>query len=341
MPPTLSRRAVLSLTFATVAGLAVSACGSDSDSSPAAAGENASGAEPGAFPVTIDHVHGSTTLTQAPTRVAAVGIGDADVLLSLGVIPVLVPVWKGSVDDGIGQWADASLGGADPIALANATSSFDVETIAASTPDLIVAVNNAINESTYQQLSAIAPTVLHAADQTDWVLPWQEVTQRIGAAVGLPERAAEQVREVEEAVVRARTANPHFAGKSAVLVTVRGDGSLRAFSPSAARSQLLTQLGFVLPAALSTRFDNALYFDVSPENLDLLDGDVLLVDNYDAARERLTSLPAFTNLEVVRSGGLVGLDPVVSDAVSMPNPLTIPFVLDQFVDRINRTPVGA
>ncbi|MFC9556705.1 hypothetical protein ACFTWF_38445 [Rhodococcus sp. NPDC056960] len=50
---------------------------------------------------------------------------------SLGLTPVLVPVWKGSTDAGIGVWADSSIQGTEPTPLANATTDFDIETIAA------------------------------------------------------------------------------------------------------------------------------------------------------------------------------------------------------------------
>nr|WP_242484800.1 ABC transporter substrate-binding protein [Rhodococcus sp. MS16] len=161
---------MLSVTFATAAGFVLAACGDSANDESTTSAEGGH-AEPGAFPVTIDHKFGSTTIEQAPSRIAAVGIGDADVLLSLGLTPVLVPVWKGSTDDGIGVWADSAVQGAEPTPLANATTEFDIETIIAAAPDLIIAVNNAIDEDLYKQLSAIAPTVLHAADQTDWVLP--------------------------------------------------------------------------------------------------------------------------------------------------------------------------
>jgi iron complex transport system substrate-binding protein len=50
----------------------------------------------------------------------------------------------------------------------------------------------------------------------------------------------------------------------------------------------------------------------------------------------MESQPTFTGLDVVESGGLISLDPIVSDAVSAPNPLTIPFVLEDFVAKINQ-----
>ena len=86
----------------------------EDESTPGTEGAHA---EANAFPVTIDHKFGSTTIEQAPSRIAAVGIGDADVLLSLGLTPVLVPVWKGSTDDGIGVWADSAVQGAEADAI--------------------------------------------------------------------------------------------------------------------------------------------------------------------------------------------------------------------------------
>ena len=98
--------------------------------------------------------------------------------------------------------------------------------------------------------------------------------------------------------------------------------------------------GFHTPPALKDRFEGKLNVEISAENYDLLECDYLLFDNYEKVRGDMESQPAFTNLNVVRDGGLISLDPIVSDAVSMPNPLTIPFVLEDFVAKINETPAA-
>ncbi len=332
----LSRRTMLTLGFAAMAGSAAGCA----RSAPDAEGDApAASSEPGALPVTLDHAYGSTTVSAPPSRVAVVGLGDADVLLALGVIPVLVPVWNGSTADGVGTWARPHLGGAAPIPLANATTDFDLEPIAAASPDLIVAVNNAIEEDTYRRLSAIAPTVLHAPGQTDWALPWKDVTTRIGAAVGLPGRAAAEVREVEELFARTSAENPQFGQRTAALVRVLDGGVLRVFSPASGRGQLLTEMGFQPVTGVRGAFGDGFYVDVSPENTAQVDGDLLVVDNYEAAKPRLDALPTFTGLPVVQAGRMIGLDPVMSDAVSMPNSLTIPFVIDELLERIRQLPL--
>jgi iron complex transport system substrate-binding protein len=332
----LSRRTVLRLGFVAVSGLAAGCAGSVPDT---AGNAPAAAAEPGALPVTLDHAYGATTVPAPPSRVAVVGLGDADVLLALGVVPVLVPVWNGSVADGVGTWARPHLGGAVPVPLANATTDFDLEPIAAANPDLIVAVNNAIEEDVYRKLGAIAPTVLHAPGQTDWALPWKDVTARIGAAVGLPDRATAEVREVEELFARTRSENPRFAERTAALVRVLDGGVLRVFSPNSGRGQLLTEMGFQPVAGVRDSFGDGFYVDVSPENTALVDGDLLVVDNHAAAKPRLDALPTFSALPVVRGGRMIGLDPVASDAVSMPNSLTIPFVIDELLGRIGQLPL--
>ena len=49
---------------------------------------SATQADEGAFPVTIEHAYGETTVEQEPERVVALGWSDPDVVLSLGVVPV-------------------------------------------------------------------------------------------------------------------------------------------------------------------------------------------------------------------------------------------------------------
>lgn len=328
----ISRRSALRWGATTAAMLAAtSACGAGSDG---AAPAGSATAEPGALPVTIDHAYGSTTITAPPQRVAVVGIGDQDSVLALGVTPVLVPVWTGSTDTGIGEWARPLVHG-DPVPLPHATTDFSVEQVAAAAPDLILAVNNAISQQRYRSLSAIAPTVLHAAGQTDWALPWQHVTARVGRALGRPLRAEQLIASAQETVARAKAAHPEFEGRTAAMVIRWKDGKLRAFAPAAARYQVLGGLGFRPPPALAERFaGGALNTELAAENFHLLDADVLVFDNWDRDRAQIENEPAFAALPAVRGRRLVGLDAVTSDAVSMPNPVTIPFVTGDLATRL-------
>ena len=63
-----------------------------------------------AFPVTIEHAFGETTIEEEPNRVATLGWTDQDMALSLGVVPVGATklTWGGN-DAGSSDWFDAEL----------------------------------------------------------------------------------------------------------------------------------------------------------------------------------------------------------------------------------------
>ena len=66
----------------------------------------------GAFPVTIDHKYGSTTIEAEPKRVVVVGLREQDALLALGVVPVATTEWYGKHPGAIFPWAKDELGDA-------------------------------------------------------------------------------------------------------------------------------------------------------------------------------------------------------------------------------------
>ena len=78
-----------------LAALAIAGCGSDDPETAAPAGAGAS-ARQDAFPVTIDHKLGSTTIERAPERVVVVGLREQDPLLALGIVPAATTEWFGA-----------------------------------------------------------------------------------------------------------------------------------------------------------------------------------------------------------------------------------------------------
>src|SRR3954470_16105337 len=133
------------LLLALVASLAaLSACGSsDSDSSsaaPATATTANAAADEAAFPATIAHRYGTTTITSRPKRVVVVGLREQDALLALGVVPVGTTEWYGDHHGAIFPWAKKALGNAPLPKKLDFTDGVEFEKVAALRPDLIVAV---------------------------------------------------------------------------------------------------------------------------------------------------------------------------------------------------------
>lgn len=75
------------LSAATLGVGLLAGCGSDSGASDKAA-DTGSTAAGGAFPVTVEHAFGSTTVDKAPERVVTVGYTDDQTALAFGVKPV-------------------------------------------------------------------------------------------------------------------------------------------------------------------------------------------------------------------------------------------------------------
>lgn len=103
-----------------------------------------------AFPVTIEHKYGSTTIVKTPERVVSVGYNDHDALLALGIVPVAVREWFGDQPFATWPWAEDELGNAEPEVLA--TGELDFERIAALQPDLIIGLYSGLTEDEYTTL---------------------------------------------------------------------------------------------------------------------------------------------------------------------------------------------
>ena len=112
---------------------AVVSCGSGGDNGPGS--EAPSDGSAAAFPVTIDTEFGDVTVDSAPQRVVALGWGDAETALALGVSPVGASDWLAFGGDGVGPWA-AGLYDAPPQIIGTREPSF--EQVAALEPDLIL-----------------------------------------------------------------------------------------------------------------------------------------------------------------------------------------------------------
>ncbi len=139
---------------------------------------------PSAFPVTITHKYGSTTIPSEPQRVIALGYTDQDPILALGVRPLAVRYWFGDPERRAWPWQTAAFGDTQPQVLTMPFGQLNLEAIAALKPDLIVAVSAGITEDEYARLSQIAPTLAQSNAYVDFGVPWQEQTRVIGQALG-------------------------------------------------------------------------------------------------------------------------------------------------------------
>jgi iron complex transport system substrate-binding protein len=338
---TVNRRSLLAVSGAIVAAATVlSGCSTgatDATDAPSAA----TSVDAGAFPVTIDHALGSTTVSEEPRRIVTIGWSDQDTLLSLGVVPVGAQeiTWGGN-GDGSTDWFDdrlADLGGEGPERY-NADTSLPVEDIATMAPDLILATNSGLTRAQYDKLSDIAPTVAYPG--SPWLTSWRDSLEMIGRATGRSSVAEKVEHDTQAALDQAQEDFPELVGTSFLVTGVQDNTKLSTiglYGAGDARPQLLTQLGMNLaPVADRLVPEDSFYTDVSAEKARTLESDVLVNLGYaEGSFEALQDDPLLSRIPAIAADHYVDVtDQPLSLTFSAASPLSIPFFVDRLVPKI-------
>ncbi|MDV8054293.1 MULTISPECIES: iron-siderophore ABC transporter substrate-binding protein [unclassified Rhodococcus (in: high G+C Gram-positive bacteria)] len=307
-------------------GVALTAC------STADTGDTATQSADGVFPVVIDHIYGSTTIAEKPTRIVTLGVSDADAVIALGTVPVGNAGYT-FYETGLGPWTYELVGDA-PLTLLGSESEPNFELIASLAPDLITGLNAGFDEATYTRLSDIAPTVARPAGSAAYAVNREVATDTIARAMGERERGEELNAQTTAALEQVRAAHPEFAGKTAAVV-LPYDGQFGAYLPGDARGTFVTSLGFEIPEPILAQDDGTNFFvPVSAENISQLDADVVLYlgtgDDIDVVAEN----PIFGTLTAARNDAIVPLSIDQRGAITYNSVLSIPFAIDAVVPRV-------
>jgi iron complex transport system substrate-binding protein len=328
MPPSLARLFLLVLALALLPG-----CGADADDGGTGGGA-APAAEARAFPVTIAHKFGETTITKAPKRIVVVGLREQDSLLALGIVPVATTEWYGKHPGAIFPWAEKALGDAPKPEVLSFTDGIQVERVAAQRPDLILAVYSGLDRKDYDTLSKIAPTVAQPSGQVDWGSSWQDEILTVGKAVGKPAEAERLRHKAEAQLATAAKAHPEFKGQTAAVASPYQ--GIYVCGPKDARSRLMVDLGFTFPPALEHIGGKDFGGQLSDEKVDLLDVGALVwfADPGPAAKLRRNSV--YSRLKVRTEGRDIFLPEqgTLYEATSFISVLSIPLLVDELVPRL-------
>ncbi len=293
--------------------------------------------EASAFPVTIEHKYGSTTITEKPERIVLVGLTEQDALLALGIVPVATREWYGERPGAIFEWAQDKLGDATvPDVLPAVELNF--EQIAGLNPDIIIGLYSGLTQEEFDTLSKIAPVVAQPAEYVDYGIPWQEVTRRIGLIVGQVEQAEELIAEVDEKFTAAREAHPEFEGATGLVASTWGyPDNFYAYHSQDPRNRLLTSLGFVIPTEVDELAQDTFGASISRERLDIVDINAVVWVAFDSAEvETHRNDPLYNKLNLASEGRDIFLLPDNSlyDAMNFNSVLSLPFVLDNLVPQL-------
>ncbi|WP_298456790.1 iron-siderophore ABC transporter substrate-binding protein [uncultured Cellulomonas sp.] len=338
MTSALRRRTTSVAVVLSTALLAAGCAGTDAEPEASAPADDTATASD-AFPVTIEHALGSTTIEEEPERVVTWGWGTADAVIALGVTPVAIPTQSyGGDDEGVLPWIREALeeaGEEVPTVLPDTGDDVPFEEIAAADPDVILAPYSGITAEQYQTLTAIAPVVAYPDEP--WATPWRDVVTITGEALGRQDEAEDVLADIDAQIAEQREAHPEFEGLS-LAATWDTAGVFYVYADEDPRVEFMLDLGFVnAPAvdALDTD-ESSFYFTLSPERLDELRSDVLVAyATTDDELQTFLTAPYTQVMPQVRSGavaGLVGEEFIAS--VSPPTALSLPWGLDDVVTEL-------
>lgn len=278
--------------------------------------------------VTVSHEFGETTIPADPKRVVTAGWIDQDYVLALGVVPVGS---RGGYFENYDDfpWVQQETGGKGVPAIEG--DSINFEGIAAAKPDVIFAINETIDQKTYDRLSQIAPTVVQSADYPAEETPWDVQLMTTGKALGREEQAQKLVDQVNAKFAEAKAAHPEFAGKKLVSDFTSEPNAHYVIGKGDPRNAIFDGLGLDTGTTIG---------DVSEEKLNLLDGPALFVNGL--GKEQMADVPAFQRLDVVRDGRTLyaGSDSTLSGAIAFGGPNAMMYALDLLVPQLANAYAG-
>lgn len=335
-----SLRTGVALAALVLGGLTACSTGSTSTADTAAEPSATTEVDADAFPVTIEHAFGETTIEEEPTRVATVGWTDQDVAASLGVAPVgaTAITWGGNEQQST-PWFDDTIEelGAEPPTRYSDADGTPVEEIAKLAPDLILATNSGLTAAEYKKLSAIAPVV--AYPDAPWVTGWKESLDLVGEALGRSTLADEVEAETDASIEAAAAAHPELAGKSFIFgsLSTADMSKVDYYTPEDSRPRMLTEVGMVnAPVVEEISEKGAFYGTISAERAGDLASDVFITyAEKDTDLETFTQDPLLGQIPAIRSGHvLASTDKTDALGFSSPSPLSIPYAMDVFLPQV-------
>ena len=251
-----------------VAALALSACGSsDPGDAPDAAGASAAG-----FPRTVEHAMGKTEIKTKPKRVVALDASFVDATLILDTPVVGYTDYRsinGKLPDYLGD--DRTTYGSEAQAVGTLAEP-NLEKIAELNPDLIITAK-VRHEKLYDQLSAIAPTVMSETTGPTW----KDNIRLEAKALGEEDLAEKELSSYENAAKTVGDAINAKAGNPTISVVRFVDGPTRLYQNASFSGIVLTDAGLKRPVPQDV---NGFALEISPERIKDADADAIFVATY-------------------------------------------------------------
>ncbi len=327
------------------AALLLAGCGGSSDDD---GDQGSSKGSSGAFPITIEHALGTTTIEEAPERVATVNWANHEVPLALGVVPVGMAAANFGDDDGDGvlPWVADKLEELDaetPV-LFDETDGIDFEAVADTAPDVILASYSGLDQESYDTLSEIAPVV--AYPESPWSTDWRDMIRLNSEGMGMAEEGDELIADLESEIDATVAKHPDLTGKTAMFLTHVDTTDLSEvsfYTTHDTRARFFEDLGLGTPESIASASAETDEFSLtqSAEQVDALD-DVEVIVTYGDQElvDALEGDPLLSKMPAVKNGAIVLLPNNPLGTAANPTPLSISYVLDEYAGMLAEAAAG-
>ncbi|MCP2319181.1 iron complex transport system substrate-binding protein [Nocardia amikacinitolerans] len=290
-------RIAIAAVTAGLAATALVACGNDSGATESA---QVTGADPAAFPRTLDTAMGQVTIPRVPARIVVLDTAELDSVTLLGIRPVGAVVPHTKTRGGFPEYLASKVDGVTDV---GPLLEPNLERIASLRPDLILS-SKVRHEKIYDKLSGIAPTVF--TETTGG--PWKANLAVHGKALGLEQQAAQALRAYED---RARALGVAIASaNNGVLPSVSVvrflAGPTRLYQSNSFSGVVLADIGLPRPASQVSTDPKKIMKEVSPEQIDQADAQLIFVATIDdpgkTEKNAVTAGRVWQDLAAVKSG---------------------------------------
>jgi len=243
----------------------------------------------------VTHAMGTTEVPDNPVRIAILTNEGTEALLHMGVVPVgAAQSWEGNPF--YPHLAD-KLGGA--VSLGTETA-INLEVLASLEPDLIIGTKMR-QEKIYEQLSAIAPTVMSETIGAAWL----DNYSFYGSVIGIDDEAAAGIAALEARAGALRREVGEAINEEISLVRF-APGRTRIYSDHSFPGIVLDLVGFARPALQRSE---ETFVEIGKERIPEMRGDRIFYFAPDAdPQDSLSNLdewlndPLWLGLEAVKAG---------------------------------------
>ena len=185
----------------------------------------------------------------------------------------------------------------------------NLEQLAAFEPDLLLFNTKSLDalgaDDALERIAEVADVDVTTAT------PWRESLRLIAEAGGVPDRADARIAAADAAIADAAASLSDDQKALEISVVRCFNGQCRYLPGGTSFSgQVLDEVGVARPAIQASDPEGRSFVNVSPEQYDLLGGDVILLFGTDAEAEllQLRDNPLWNTLEAVQAGRVVEVD---------------------------------